>query len=266
MIQSPRPLSFTELDGIGFAAERGRFDPTITNLVADELGPVFELGLMAKSKTLSWPGPKSWLAMNGLGSLISELSRRSHQWVCSSSRASGIYRTYATPEEEDLKWVQFGVALQYAIVSAGFSRNVAAQLVGAIGEMQSNVYEHSQAPQTGIVAFRARSGTFEFVVCDSGIGVLQSLKSCADFEGIADHGHALQLTLADGVSRYGRNSGRGLGYRPLFTGLANLAGALRFRSGDYALSIEGDNPKDLPVTLGQKPQIKGFLISVTCRC
>jgi hypothetical protein len=50
-----------------------------------------------------------------------------------------------------------------------------------MARMQSVIYEHSQAPQTGIVAFRARSGTFEFVVCDSGIGVLQSLTSCPEF-------------------------------------------------------------------------------------
>jgi hypothetical protein len=93
--------------------------------------------------------------------------------------------------------------IQFAAISAGFSRNVAAQLVGAIGEMQSNIYEHSHAPQTGIVAFRGRSGTFEFVVCDSGIGVLQSLTSCPEFQGITNYGEALHLTLSDGVRTTG---------------------------------------------------------------
>jgi len=262
----PRPLTFSELDGLGFAAERGRFEPSSTNFVASDLGPVFELGLLAKSKTLPWPGTSTWLSMNGIAPLISALSNRNHQWVCPTGRASGIYRTYATPQEDDLHWVKFGVAIQYAAVSAGFSRNIASQLVGAIGEMQSNIYEHSQAPQTGIVAFRGRSGTFEFVICDSGVGVLQSLTTCPDFQGIADHGEALKLTLSDGVSRYGRNSGRGLGYQPLFTGLANLSGALRFRSGDYSLTIEGENPQSIPAKLGQKPKVQGFLASVSCRC
>ena len=162
--------------------------------------------------------------------------------------------------------MKFGVAIQFAAVSAGFSRTIAAQLVGSIGEMQSNIYEHSQAPQTGIIAFRGRSGAFEFVVCDSGIGVLKSLTTCSEFQGISDHGQALQLTLSDGVSRYGRNSGRGLGFQPLFTGLANLNGALRFRSGDYALTIEGKDPQSLPARLWQKPKVQGFFASVTCRC
>ncbi len=266
MSESLQPLTFSALDGLGFAAQRGRFVPSTANYVVADLGPVFELGLLAKSKTLPWPGTSTWLAMNGIAPLITALSGRSHQWVCPTSRAAGVYRTYATPQEDDLHWVKFGVAIQFAAVSAGFSRNIAAQLVGAIGEMQSNIYEHSGASQTGIVAFRGRSGTFEFVVCDSGIGVLQSLTSCPEFRDVTDHGEALQLTLSDGVSRYGRNSGRGLGFQPLFTGLANLNGALRFRSGDYALTIEGDNPARLPVKLAQKPALSGFLISVACRC
>jgi hypothetical protein len=204
--------------------------------------------------------------MNGISGIIAALSDRAHQWVCPSTRALGVYRTYATPREEDLTWVQFGLAMQFGAVCAGFSRNVAAQLVGAIGEMQDNVYQHSQSPRTGIIAFRSRSGCFEFVVCDSGIGVLKSLTSCPDFRHVTDHGEALRLALSDGVSRHGRQSGRGLGYRPLFTGLANLRGALRFRSGDYALTIEGENPGILPSKLGQKPRLQGFFASVTCRC
>ena len=266
MSKPAQPLTFSELDGLGFAAERGRFDTSTARFIADELGPVFELGLLARSKTLPWPGVSSWLAMNGISPMIAALSHRRHQWICPSSRSACVYRAYTTAQEEEFSWVQFGVAIQYAAVSAGFSRNVAAQLVGAIGEMQDNIYQHSQSPQTGIIAFRARSGCFEFVVCDRGIGVLQSLTSCSDFQDVTDHGEALRLTLSDGVSRHGRGSGRGLGYRPLFTGLANLRGALRFRSGDYALTIEGDNPDMPSAKLGQKPPLQGFFASVTCRC
>jgi hypothetical protein len=186
--------------------------------------------------------------------------------VCPNSRSRGVYRTYATSQEDELAWVEFGVATQYAAVVAGFSRDVAAQLVGAIGEMQSNIYEHSQASRTGIVAFQATRGAFEFVVCDRGIGVLNSLKACPNYADLTDYGQALRLTLSEGISRYGPQSGRGLGFRPLFTGLANLNGALRFRSGDYALTIEGQNPGVIPAKLWQKPMIEGFFASVVCRC
>jgi anti-sigma regulatory factor (Ser/Thr protein kinase) len=164
-----------------------------------------------------------------------------------------------------MPWTRFGVATEYAAVQAGFSREIASRLTGAIGEMQSNIYEHSQASCTGIVAFKAMPGTFEFVVCDRGVGALQSLKTCPSYATLTDHGQALKLTLSDGVSRHGPGSGRGLGFQPLFRGLANLNGVLRFRSGNAALTIEGQDPRALPVKLWQKPMINGFIASVICR-
>lgn len=266
MHPTSRPFTFETLDGLGFAAERGGFDPTSIAFTAGELGPVFELGLLAKSNVLRWPGSDSWLAMNGISQLMAALTGRKHQWTCSISRQMGIHRTYAAAPQEDLSWLEFGLAIRHAAISAGFPRLVAAQLVGAIGEMQDNIYQHSGAPHTGIIAFRASSGRLEWVVCDSGIGVLKSLTSCPEFRDVTNDGEALRLTLADGVSRHGRASGRGLGYQPLFTGLANLRGSLRFRSGSYALTIDGENPVSLPVKLAQKVRMNGFLISITCRC
>jgi hypothetical protein len=178
----------------------------------------------------------------------------------------GLYRAYGTPLQNETSWVEFGVAAQYSAIRAGFSRDVAAQLVGALGEMQSNIYEHSQASDTGIVAFRATPGVFEFVVSDSGTGVLKSLKSCPAYVDLTSYGQALKLALTDGVSRHGPQSGRGLGFRPLFRGLSNLNGALRFRSGDYALTIDGQNPGAIPVKLWQKAMLQGFFASVICRC
>jgi hypothetical protein len=264
--EAPHPFTYSDLDGLAFAAERGRCDPDGLSLVAHDLGPVFELGLLAKCGLLPWPGVSSWLVLEGIQPVIAALSNRRHQWVCPHTRRTGLYRTYATPQEDETPWVEFGVATQYAAVQAGFSRDIAAQLVGAIGEMQSNIYEHSQASRTGIVAFKATPGSFEFVVCDRGIGVLKSLKGCSAYAELTDHGQALKLTLTDGISRHGPQNGRGLGFRPLFTGLANLNGVLRFRSGDYALTIEGQNPGAIPAKLWQKPTMQGFFASVICSC
>jgi hypothetical protein len=261
-----RPFTFSELDSLAFAAERGRFDPNLVTFEASHLGPVFELGLLAKSGILPWPDQSSWLRLNGAEPVVNALSNRKHLWICQNTRTAGLYRTYATPPHDDILWVEFGYAAQYSAMQAGFSREIAAQLVGAIGEMQSNIYEHSKASASGMVAFQGGRGTFEFVVCDRGIGALESLKLCPDYVGLASHGQALKLTLTDGVSRFGANSGRGLGFRPLFTGLSNLNGALRFRSGDHALTIDGRNPGTIPAKLWQKTMLKGFFASVICGC
>lgn len=265
-MNEPRPLTYVELDGLGFAAERGRFDPTGTQFVAREIGPLFELGLLARTGIISWPGDRSWLSYDGVAPLMTALADHRKYWICSGTRSQGIFRCCPTPEEEADLCVQFGIAAQTAAIAAGFSRDVAAQLVGALGEMQSNIHEHSLAPATGTVAFSSTPGAFEFVVCDRGIGVLKSLQQWPAYADLSDHGQALKMTLSDGVSRFGPDSGRGLGFRPLFTGLANLNGALRFRSGDYALCIEGTNPRSIPAKLGQKPAIQGFLAIICCRC
>ena len=115
---------------------------------------MFELGLLAKTGLLLWPGDSGWLHLNGTDPLISALTRRKHLWVCPTTRGMGLYRAYATPQQDETSWVEFGVAAQYCASQAGFSRDIGAQLVGAIGEMQSNIYEHSKASATGIVACR----------------------------------------------------------------------------------------------------------------
>jgi anti-sigma regulatory factor (Ser/Thr protein kinase) len=264
--ETGRTLTFSELDGLAFAAERGRLDTTRVALVAADLGPLFELGLLAKSGRVPWPGRSGWLALDGVSPLLAALSRRQHQWICPNSRSAGVYRLYGTPPPGEPRWVEFGVAAQYAATGAGFTSGSAAQLVGAIGELQSNIYEHSRSSHTGLVAFRGKPGHFEFVVCDRGVGVLESLRSCAEFVRLTDHGEALQLALADGVSRHGTDKGRGKGFHPLLTGLANMNGSLRFRSGDHALTMDGHNPASIPAKLGQKPFIEGFFISVSCSC
>ena len=75
-----------------------------------------------------------------------------------------------------------------------------------------------------------------------GVGVLATLRGAPEYRGLSDHGEALRLTLTEGASRFGFQEGRGYGFRPLFAGLANRQGALRFRSGNATLRIDGTSP------------------------
>ena len=148
--------------------------------------------------------------------------------------------------------------------TVGFPRKLAEQLVGAFEEIQGNVYDHSGAPGSGLAAYRATARRFEFVVSDGGRGVLASLRSCADYAHVTDHAEALRLMLIDGVSRYGKGTGHGTGFRLLFNGLANLNGNSRFRSGDHALTIDGANPGAIPTKTWDKTPIAGLVASVAC--
>jgi hypothetical protein len=258
------PLTFATLDSLAFAAERGRLDRAAgLALAVADLGPLLELVQLGASGLLPGPDRAPWLALNGAAPFHAALADGRPRWVCPETRRAGFVRLAATMPADDTPWIQFALAAQKAAAAAGFAGKTAAQLAGALGEMHSNVYEHSGRPETGFAAFRAGEGVFEFAVADSGIGVLASLNTCPDHAGLTDHGDALRLALTEGVSRHG--AGRGMGFRPLFIGLANLFGALRFRSGNHALTIDGRTPSLMSAKTAEKPALQGFFISVACR-
>ncbi len=259
-------LTFSVLDDIAFAVTRGRFDPSdgVPTVRAVELGPLLALRHFAAIGTLPVPEQASWLILDGAQPLLGALGRDIRAWT-SVGGDVGFYRTAsAGPAETD--WVAFGLALQQSLIRVGrFNRQPAQQLVGALGELRDNIREHSHATATGLVAFQVARDRCALVVSDLGIGVRESLRSNPEYHDLTDHGSALQLALTDGISRYGASSGRGLGFRALFIGLANLDGFLRFHSGDHALMINGQSPTRVSARTAQKPLLPGFFVSIACR-
>ena len=166
---------------------------------------------------------------------------------------------------ESVRWHQWVKHVENAAVAAGLPRGLAAGLMGALGELQDNVFEHSGRPESGLVAYGTKAGTFEFVVADAGRGVLASLRENPEFTHLADCGAALRLAASDGASRHTSESGHGYGIGQLFRALAHHNAELRFRTGDHALQIWGDAPSLTgQVELLQKAWLDG--LSVTVRC
>ena len=162
-------------------------------------------------------------------------------------------------------WDQWAKHAENAAVAAGLPRGLAAGLMGALGELQDNVFEHSGRPESGIVAYAASDGAFEFVVADAGRGVLASLRENPEFAGLTDSGTALRVAVSDGASRHARSTGHGYGIGQLFRALAHDAAELRFRSGDHVLRLWGDAPSLTgQVELAQKAWLDGLTISVRC--
>lgn len=163
-------------------------------------------------------------------------------------------------------WQLWASRADQAALAAGFPAGAACEIVGALGELQDNVFRHSEAPRTGLVAFAARESTFEVVVSDGGVGVLASLRSHCEYAGLEDAGTALKVAVANGESRFGRDSGCGFGMGQMFRALASHDGDLRFRSGDHALEVRGHSPSlQGSVKLRQKAALPGLTVSVLCR-
>lgn len=265
-MDAPPALTFAALDGLAFAAVRNRLGalPAGTVYAGRALGPFLEILQLAASGLLPRPGDTSWLVPGSMLAFDTALRSGCKQWVCPGGASAGFFRMGAEWSEDDRPWMGFQLAAQKAASTMGFHRRTSAQFAAALGEMFSNVHEHSGAASSGIAAFMGSGNAFEFAVADSGVGVRDSLRSCTDYADLADDGKALRLALTDGVSRFGAQSGRGKGFRPIFVGLANLSGALRFRSGDHALVIDGQKIGDMNFVTAQKVRLPGFVASVSC--
>lgn len=261
------PLSFHDVDGLGFvAANDGDARKLPSAYAAASLGPLFELLHMAEGGRIPpHPHGSDWLSVNGATPMVKALHDGQEWWVSPDHRRIGFLRARRTGLDGANRLTSFLLNAQTAARTiAGLPVKAARHLAAAMEELENNIHEHSEASDTGLIAFRATSGTFEFVAADRGIGVLQSLHRCPVYQQIRDHGAALHAALETGTSRFGPNSGHGNGFRPLFLGLADLNGALRFRSGDHALTIDGTSPNLTTSQLQQKPYLDGFFVSVRC--
>lgn len=267
MSTSVRPLTFSAVDELGFAAAAGqlyrgqpptRYEPT-------HLGPLLELGNLVAAGRVPAPAISQWLIPSPATPMLNALREKRERWIGEDNRRMGFIRAVRSGPNGDSYLTAFLMDAQRAAREvARLPGSIPGQLVAAMEELENNIHEHSDAATTGILAFRAARGIFEFVAADRGIGVLASLQKCSKFIRIADHGKALESALTDGTSRFGSDVGRGHGFRPIFIGLANLHGALRFRSGDHALLMDGTSPNLTIAQIAQKPSIDGFLASVRC--
>ena len=260
-----RQLLFRDVDGLAFAAAYGDLDDTKlpATYVPDRLGPLLELMHLCAGGRIARPG--AWLVLDGAASLVGALERDEESWVSPTQRHMGFIAAARRDRDRDKQFTGFLMnAKRAGHEVAGLSPAVSGQLVAAMEELENNIREHAGAPETGILAYRAEPGAFEFVAADRGMGILSSLRRHSAHAGLPDEGNALEAALTDGVSRHGPNSNRGHGFRPIFTGLLNLHGELRFRSGDHAIMMDGTSPALTTSRISQKAPIDGFFASVRC--
>ena len=265
MTETQKQLLFSDIDGLAFAAARGKLDQAKVQptCVPRRLGPLLELLQLSAGGRM--PRPGDWLALNGAAPLVTALEQAEESWVSPANQHAGFIRAARRGPDADNRLTNFLMKAKRAGQdTSGLLAAVSGQLVAAMEELENNIHEHADAPETGILAYRAEDGVFEFVVADRGIGILRSLRRCETYAAMPDEGNALEAALTDGVSRHGPNSNHGHGFRPIFTGLVNLHGELRFRSGNHAVTMNGTSPELTTARITQKAPIDGFFASVRC--
>ena len=258
-------LLFSDVDGLAFAAARGRLDPRKlpAAYTPQRLGPLLELLHLSAGGRI--PPPGNWLSPNGTAPMMTAVAQGRESWTAPGDEHSGFIRAVRRGPDGGNRLTGFLMKAKRAGRDvSGLPATVAGQLVAAMHELENNIHEHADAPETGILAYKAEPGAFEFVVADRGIGILRSLRRSTAHAALADEGRALETALADGVSRHGPGSNHGHGFRPIFIGLMNLHGELRFRSGDHAITMDGASPTPVTSKITQKAPIDGFFSCVRC--
>jgi hypothetical protein len=257
-------LGFDQLDELAYSATfNSASAPLPKKILPLGIGPLVELDWL-RNVGLLLPSLDSLANTRRLRLVKAIVSGQKQAQFETEAARAGMIRCYWQRDEEPDGWYFFCKAMQDAAVMTGFPRKNAEELVAGVRELVANIYDHSGAPQTGIAGYAAIKNEVEFVIADKGIGVLKSLRSSPEFQSLRDAGEALEAALTDGTSRYGKSSGHGGGFRDLFRGLLNLSSALRFRSGDHALIINGVSPGLSMARVSQKTQLPGFVISIAC--
>jgi anti-sigma regulatory factor (Ser/Thr protein kinase) len=262
-----RELTFEAVDELGFAFEDGVL--TAESIIpyrylAVQLGPLLELAMLMDAGSIPNDVERTNIESGAFAGLIKHVKAANPCWTCLSGRL-GVMRlgdTYG--DEEDTRWAGFSIKAMKAAKNASFSPSAAGQLVGAVKEMHSNIYEHSELSRSGVVAFAAQGGVFEVVVCDQGVGVLQSLRSNPKYADLSSEAEALKFALQPGVSRLSNQGSRGLGFDRMFNGLLNMNTALRFRSGSGIVTIESLQDRNPVPIVSERALITGFLIAIAC--
>lgn len=262
---SNRALTFSRLDDLALACANGRESAAIAWLEGAQfshLGPIVEYYIHQNSLT----------NLPSLMRFSESPITRELKHLCDARRYSLALQPKSVEirvislgefERSEPEWIAFQQRFKKACEAAGFSTRIAAGITGAFGEMVDNALIHSQ-DCSPIVGYQWRDGLATYCVADSGIGVLSSLKECPEFCSLDNYGDALRSAVQDGISRFGRQRGRGLGFKQVLKSLAGLSGNLRFRSGDFSLELEGQNLTYLTAKLSQRAPLQGFVASVTC--
>ncbi|MEX6634563.1 ATP-binding protein [Hyphococcus lacteus] len=248
------------MDDVCFALEDGGVSQDgwpVAN--AESIGPLLELH--HAQPWLMGDNP-SWLHSNAMSPLIRAIISRKTYFL-EGDRHFGFASATKLDDDANL-FTDFTYRARRAAQRAGFHRSDANMLTAAATELHGNILEHSEASDSGYIAFAATENAFEFVVADRGIGVLRSLRQNPKFAALSDAGTALELALTEGNSRFADEPDRGRGFRPIFIGLANVSDHVRFRSDDHARELIRAPDGAIPAHTSQKPTAPGFFSFVRC--
>ncbi|HZG07983.1 MAG TPA: hypothetical protein VEZ70_03280 [Allosphingosinicella sp.] len=251
----PRSLTYALLDELEVACEGGALSLKEPALEIRSLGPLIQL---QRSREVAAINAATRIEFGAFAPAAEFLKAPAGLWI----NKTGTFGLAASSAEGEAALELMQRAL-LSLSKTSFPKDAAAQAVSALGELDSNIQEHSGDRERGITAFELGAGFLGIYSSDLGVGVLNSLRRNPAFEALDDSGEALMLAVQEGVSSF-EDPGRGKGFRPIFVGLASLSALLRFRSGDSVLEINGFGDGVPCQDVKERSSIPGFHAFIHC--
>lgn len=257
--QASEALTFKALDGIGLAAIHARLDRLSGKTYHfQDLGPWLERQQLNLAGHDFAAGPR-FVAPPPVEPLAHALEADTPHAMSPIDGAFVLRPMLQRLTTETLS--PLGLVTPKCDVICGIPRERLRRITGALVEVFDNVFEHSDAAPTGLAAFYAQPGAFEFCVSDQGIGVFEGLRRVPAYAALASHAAALERAIQPGVSRHVDDRDRGHGFDQLVTGMANLNAEIRLRSGDAILQISAVGQNQPRTTIAQNVNVNGVIVS-----
>jgi anti-sigma regulatory factor (Ser/Thr protein kinase) len=258
------PLDFKLVDDLALA-QPGQLENANLSFDASDIGPAIEYDFLTRSAGTALPALGT-ISRSALSLTVTAASGAHPQVLTDTSIRSLEAEVVRLPQSlaGNPHWSAFRRRFTDAAAVAGFDDLTAKGFTGAFGEIVANVNDHSGDPGSAVVAYQRSAKQFRFVVADSGMGILTSLRQNAAYAALRDHGEALRMAMSTGETRFGRGSGRGTGFDTVFRNIASFSGNIRFRSGDHSLEVAGQSLTLASAHLRQRANFSGFFAFISC--
>lgn len=257
----PSVLSgFDAVDELGASFEAGvhkRLDINSSDLA---LGPLAEVLILRREWRLTGFDVRLKGDGDARHAVVSEVSKKT-KVEGSVGPEVGAIQLVGDSEQVSLAAHEFVAAAGRLAQEAGMPVDASRILKGVFGELIDNVSQHAGTGAKGLAIYELRANSIALVVADSGQGVVQGyVSSQPELAGLGAM-DALEWAVQRHKSRF-REPGRGTGFSTVLRAMRAMDAALRVRSDDASIEIEG--PSDSATWyVKDQPVLRGFVVTLS---
>ena len=227
-----------------------------------ELGPLAELLVLRRH----WRMQGKKLRLNGIGDARYAAIRAAFEPGASPVQFGprvGAFQIRGSGEAVDLAGHDFAMVAGRCAQEAGMPDGAARLIKGAFAELIGNVSEHAGDNTNGIAVYDLSRNAMWLAVADAGQGIVRGYVSNAPEIADLEAATALGWAVVDHRSRF-CEPGRGTGFSTVMRAMLTLDAALRVRSDDASIEIEGVSSGSNWVVRDQD-MFTGFVVSLHVR-